>query len=49
MNFGSYKEYDMINCFFSCDLVGGVLLDIGVYVFFCICWFMLEVFYNIIF
>ena len=31
VNFGSYKEYDMTNRFFSRDLAGGALLDIGVY------------------
>lgn len=31
LNFGSFKEYDMSNRFFSLDLAGGALLDIGVY------------------
>lgn len=31
MNFGSYKDYDMVNRFFNRSLAGGVLLDIGVY------------------
>ena len=31
MNFGSFKEYDMKNRFFSRSLAGGALLDIGVY------------------
>ncbi|MBQ6655182.1 MAG: Gfo/Idh/MocA family oxidoreductase [Erysipelotrichaceae bacterium] len=31
VNFGSYKEYDMNNRFFSRNLAGGALLDIGVY------------------
>ncbi|EOR22609.1 putative dehydrogenase [Niallia nealsonii AAU1] len=31
VNFGSYKEYDVNNRFFSKDLAGGALLDIGVY------------------
>lgn len=31
MNFGSFKEYDMTNRFFSRELAGGALLDIGVY------------------
>lgn len=30
-NFGSFKEYDMTNRFFSMDLAGGALLDIGIY------------------
>lgn len=30
-NFGSYKEYDMKNRFFSLETAGGALLDIGVY------------------
>lgn len=30
-NFGSFKEYDMKNRFFSMDTAGGALLDIGVY------------------
>lgn len=31
VNFGSCKEYDVSNRFFSKDLAGGALLDIGVY------------------
>lgn len=31
VNFGSYKEYDVNNRFFSKELAGGALLDIGVY------------------
>lgn len=31
MNFGSFKEYNMSNCFFSMNLAGGAMLDIGVY------------------
>ncbi len=31
LNFGSFKEYDMKNRFFSRELAGGALLDIGVY------------------
>ena len=31
INFGSYKDYDMNNRFFSRQLAGGALLDIGVY------------------
>lgn len=31
VNFGSCKEYDVHNRFFSKDLAGGALLDIGVY------------------
>lgn len=31
LNFGSWKEYDMGNRFFSLSLAGGALLDIGVY------------------
>ena len=30
-NFGSFREYDMTSRFFSMDLSGGALLDIGVY------------------
>lgn len=30
-NFGSYKEYDATNRFFSPNLAGGAMLDIGVY------------------
>ncbi len=42
MNFGSYKEYDMANRFFSRDLAGGALLDIGVYAISFVRWFMSE-------
>lgn len=31
VSFGSYKEYDMTNRFFSRELAGGAMLDIGVY------------------
>lgn len=31
VNFGSLKEYDVTNRFFSSDLAGGALLDIGTY------------------
>ena len=31
LNFGSFKDYDMKNRFFSPDLAGGAMLDIGVY------------------
>lgn len=40
MNFGSYKEYDMGNRFFSPSLAGGALLDIGVYALSLIRWFL---------
>lgn len=40
MNFGSAKEYDMNNRFFSKNLAGGALLDIGVYAISLIRWFM---------
>ena len=42
MNFGSYKEYDMTNRFFSRQLAGGALLDIGVYALSFVRWFMDE-------
>lgn len=42
MNFGSYKDYDMTNRFFSRDLAGGALLDIGVYALSFVRWFMSE-------
>ena len=40
VNFGSFKEYDMSNRFFSRDLAGGAMLDIGVYALSLIRWFM---------
>ncbi|WP_067103168.1 Gfo/Idh/MocA family protein [Streptococcus sp. DD13] len=40
MNFGSYKDYDMSNRFFSRELAGGALLDIGVYALSFVRWFM---------
>lgn len=40
MNFGSFKEYDMKNRFFSRELAGGAMLDIGVYALSFIRWFM---------
>ncbi len=40
MNFGSYKEYDMINRFFNRNLAGGAMLDIGVYALSFVRWFM---------
>lgn len=40
MNFGSYKDYDMTNRFFSRSLAGGALLDIGVYALSFVRWFM---------
>lgn len=42
MNFGSYKEYDMNNRFFSKNLAGGAMLDIGVYALSFARWFMNE-------
>lgn len=42
LNFGSYKEYDMANRFFSPNLAGGALLDIGVYALSFARWFMSE-------
>lgn len=42
MNFGSFKEYDMTNRFFSRSLAGGSLLDIGVYAISFVRWFMSE-------
>lgn len=42
MNFGSYKEYDMSNRFFSRDLAGGALLDIGIYALSFTRWFLSE-------
>lgn len=40
LNFGSYKDYDMSNRFFSRSLAGGALLDIGVYALSLTRWFM---------
>lgn len=40
LNFGSYKEYDMTNRFFSRSLAGGSVLDIGVYALSFARWFM---------
>lgn len=40
INFGSYKEYDMNNRFFSPTLAGGAMLDIGVYALSFVRWFM---------
>ncbi|MDR1769400.1 MAG: Gfo/Idh/MocA family oxidoreductase [Hungatella sp.] len=42
MNFGSYKDYNMENRFFSPSLAGGALLDIGVYALSFARWFMTE-------
>ncbi|GLC83099.1 Gfo/Idh/MocA family protein [Lacrimispora brassicae] len=42
MNFGSYKDYNMENRFFSRNLAGGALLDIGVYALSFARWFMTE-------
>lgn len=42
VNFGSFKEYDMTNRFFSRSLAGGALLDIGVYAISFARWFMTE-------
>ena len=42
VNFGSYKEYDMANRFYSRDSAGGALLDIGVYALSFIRYFMSE-------
>lgn len=39
VNFGSYKEYDMTNRFFSRELAGGAMLDIGVYALSFVRWF----------
>lgn len=39
MNFGSFKEYNMENRFFSRSLAGGAMLDIGVYALSFIRWF----------
>lgn len=40
MNFGSFKEYSEKNRFFSRELAGGAMLDIGVYALSFIRWFM---------
>ena len=40
MNFGSYKEYDENNRFFSPKLAGGAMLDIGVYALSFVRWFL---------
>lgn len=42
VNFGSYKDYDMTNRFFSRKLAGGALLDIGVYALSLTRWFFKE-------
>ncbi len=42
VNLGSYKEYDMTNRFFSMDLAGGAMLDIGVYALSFARYFMTE-------
>lgn len=42
MNFGSYKDYNMSNRFFSRSLAGGAMLDIGVYALSFIRFFMSE-------
>lgn len=42
VNFGSYKEYDMNNRFFNCNLAGGAMLDIGVYALSFVRWFLSE-------
>ena len=42
MNFGSFKDYDMSNRFFSRELAGGAMLDIGVYALSFIRYFMSE-------
>ncbi|WP_301962628.1 Gfo/Idh/MocA family protein [uncultured Megasphaera sp.] len=39
-SFGSYKPYDMTNRFFSKELAGGALLDIGVYALSFARWFL---------
>lgn len=40
MNFGSSKEYDPQNRFFSRELAGGAMLDIGVYALSFVRWFL---------
>lgn len=42
VNFGSTKEYDVTNRFYSMDLAGGALLDIGVYALSCVRMFMTQ-------
>lgn len=42
MNFGSFKDYDMMNRFFNRSLAGGAMLDIGVYALSFIRWFFDE-------
>lgn len=42
VNFGSYKDYDLTNRFFSRSLAGGAMLDIGVYALSFMRWFMSE-------
>lgn len=40
VNFGSCKEYDITNRFFSPELAGGALLDIGTYALSLVRWFL---------
>lgn len=42
VNFGSCKEYDVTNRFFSKELAGGALLDIGTYALSFVRWFLHE-------
>ena len=42
VNFGSCKEYDVNNRFFSSELAGGALLDIGTYALSLVRWFLHE-------
>ena len=42
VNFGSCKEYDVNNRFFSSELAGGALLDIGTYALSLVRWFPHE-------
>lgn len=42
VNFGSCKEYDITNRFFSPELAGGALLDIGTYALSLVRWFLHE-------